>query len=116
MKLFTRWRFCLSYLNDHKFRNNFQDYINPICNCDHHIETATYFHLHCSYYAIARQTLINKINNLDSNILEHNKSFTANLLLQGDKNLNLCIEKLIFMCRTDYMLCYISLCKNCHAL
>ena len=60
LKFLTRIRFGLSHLTDHKFRNNFQDCVNPICSCGQEIETSTRFILHCSNYHCARQTLFEK--------------------------------------------------------
>ena len=33
IKLLTRLRLDFSHLNEHKFRHNFNDTINPMCNC-----------------------------------------------------------------------------------
>ena len=33
IQLLTRLRLGLSHLQDHKFNHNFQDNLNPICNC-----------------------------------------------------------------------------------
>ena len=33
IKYLTRLRLGLSHLNEHKFRHNFQDYVNPLCFC-----------------------------------------------------------------------------------
>ena len=53
LKLLTRLRLGLSHLRYHKFRHNFQDCINPICDCDLEIETTTYFLLRCSLFQSA---------------------------------------------------------------
>ena len=39
IKLLTRLRVGLSHLREHRFRHNFQDYLDPFCNCSWHIET-----------------------------------------------------------------------------
>ena len=43
LKLLTILR--LSHLRYHKFRYNFQDSINPICDCGQEIETTTHSHM-----------------------------------------------------------------------
>ena len=48
LKFLTRIRLGLNHLANHKFRHNFQDYINPICSCCQEIETSTHFLLHYS--------------------------------------------------------------------
>ena len=40
-----------------KFRHNFQDSLDPFCNCAWHIETTIHFFLHCSNYSNQRKTV-----------------------------------------------------------
>ena len=47
VKPIGRLRLGLSHLREHKSKYNFQDSINPLCNCGHDIESKTYFLLHC---------------------------------------------------------------------
>ena len=48
LKLLTRLRLGFSHLREHKFRHNFQDTINPFCQCKtNDIETNEHFLLHC---------------------------------------------------------------------
>ena len=54
LKLLTRLRLGLSHMRYHKFRYNFQDFINPICACGLDIETTTHFLLHCPLFQSAR--------------------------------------------------------------
>ena len=39
VKRLTRLRLNFSHLNEHKFRHNFKDTINPMCNCSAAAET-----------------------------------------------------------------------------
>ena len=55
-KLLTRLRVGLSHLHEHKFRHNFQDSLDPFCNCSQHIETTIHFFLHWSNYSNQRKT------------------------------------------------------------
>ena len=64
MKLLTRLQVGLSHLHEHKFRHNFQDSLDPFCNCSRHIETTIHFFLHCSNYSNQRKTLFEKIINM----------------------------------------------------
>ena len=59
----------LSHLNEHKFKNNFQDALNPHCTCVCDVENTCHFLLHCPNFLTERNTLLNKITNIDSNIL-----------------------------------------------
>ena len=60
----------LSYFADHKFKHNFKDCVNSICNCGQEIETSTHFLFHCLNYQCARQTLFEKVNKIDLTILK----------------------------------------------
>ena len=82
----TRMRLGLSHLAEHKFRQNFPDCLNSICSCGQEIETTSHFLLRCLKYHFARQTFFEKINLIDSNILQQNDlSITRNLLLDSEK-------------------------------
>ena len=39
IKLLTRLRVGLSHLNEHRFRHNFQDCLNPLCSCSLEVES-----------------------------------------------------------------------------
>ena len=39
IRLITRLRVGMSHLREHKFKHNFQDYLNPICRCGLDIES-----------------------------------------------------------------------------
>ena len=90
--LLTRMRLGLSHLAIHKFRHNFQDCLNPICSCGQEIETPSHFLLHCLNYRCAKKTFFEKINLIESNILQQSDlSITKDLLfgneqLTDDKN------------------------------
>ena len=49
LKLLTRLRVNLSHLNEHKFRHNFQDSLNPLCSCSLEPESITHYLLHCLF-------------------------------------------------------------------
>ena len=42
IKYLTRLRLGLSHLNEHKFRHNFQDCLNPLCSCSLEVETTNH--------------------------------------------------------------------------
>ena len=41
----TTLRLGLSHLHEHKFKNNFQDTLNPNCNCGYDVENICHFPL-----------------------------------------------------------------------
>ena len=47
----------------------FQDTLNPLCTCGCDVENTCHFLLHCPNFLTERNTLLNKITNIDSNIL-----------------------------------------------
>ena len=74
IKPITRLCLGLSHLREHKFKHSFQKCLNPICTCGCEIETTTHFLLHCPIYANERMTLLDKIRNINTTILEQNDS------------------------------------------
>ena len=58
LKLLTRLLLSCSYLNDHKFRHNFQDCLNPLCSCSLEIEDSEHYLLHCHHFSQYRLDLI----------------------------------------------------------
>ena len=88
IKLLTRLRNRLSHLREHKFRHNFQDSLDPFCNCGRHIETTIHFFLHCSNYSNQRKTLFEKVSNIKRSLLNQNNSIIAENLLFGSTGLN----------------------------
>ena len=81
IKLLTRLGVGLSHLHEQKFRHNFQDSIDPFCNCGHPIETTTHFFLHCSNYSNQGKTLFEKISNIKRSLLNQNDSIIVGTLL-----------------------------------
>ena len=68
IKLLTRLSLGLRHLHEHKSRHCFQDTLNPLCECGKDIESRMHFFLHCNNFLIPRQTLFQKIRNIDDNI------------------------------------------------
>ena len=81
IKYLTRLRIGFSHLKEHKFRHNFQDSIDPMCNCRGGIETTIHFFLHCADFNFQRQTLFDKLTIIDGNILIENEKSIVNTLL-----------------------------------
>ena len=97
IKLLTRLRLGLTHLNEHRFRHNFMNCLNPLCSCMLEVELTTHFFLHCHFYGTFRQTLLDTVesiiqdtSNLSDNILvklqitnysfdENKKNFNASI-------------------------------------
>ena len=85
LKLLTRMRFDLSHLVDQI--SNFLDCLNPICSYGQKIKTANQFFVHCLNYRWARKTFFEKINLIDSNIVQQNDLSITKYLLFGSEKL-----------------------------
>ena len=68
VKLLTRLRLNFSHLNEHKFRHNFKDTINPMCNCGAATEITIHYHLRCRLYSVKRAELLDGVYKLDSTL------------------------------------------------
>ena len=90
LKLITRIRLGLSHLLFHKFKNTFQDTLNPICNC-RTVETTIPYILHRPSFTNEILTIFNKIRSIDENILSKDESIISkvsqSLFLFGDESL-----------------------------
>ena len=64
LKLLTRLRLGFSHLNEHKFRHNFRDCLNPLRLCSLEIENTSHYLLHCQYYSEHRINLINSVKSI----------------------------------------------------
>ena len=93
IKLLSRLRMGLSHLREHKFKHGFLDSIDPICACSQDIESTAHYFLHCGLFNFARTTLFNSIRNINPDILNRSDSEITRLLLYGDPNFSLDINK-----------------------
>ena len=88
IELFTRLQIGLSPLREHRFRRNFQDSLDPFCNCGWHIETTIHFFLHYSNYSNKRKTLFHKISNTKRSLLNQSDVTIVEALFFGSNSLN----------------------------
>ena len=56
IKYLIKLRPGLSHLNDHKFRHDFQDCLNPLCPSSLEVESTIHYFLHCHYHNDIRKT------------------------------------------------------------
>ena len=87
LKLLTRLRLRLSHLNEHKFRHNFHDTLNPLCTCSLEPETNIHFLLHCHHFDTQRQTLFDCMYSIDESIANLSDDNFVRLLLYGNTKL-----------------------------
>ena len=89
IQLVTRLWLGLSHLREHKFKYNFQDTLNPNCNCSEDIESSCHYLLHCSLYTNERLALLNHI---------------VEILLHGRKFLDISSSTNILNANIDFLL------------
>ena len=85
LQLLTRLRTGLSYLNEHKFKYNFCDFLNPPCACNLEPEITSHYLLRCHLFQTERSTLLNDIKEIDENILTDHKNYLDQILLFGKR-------------------------------
>ena len=101
IKLLTRLRVGLSHLRHHKFNHNFHD---TLCNCGLEVESVIHFFLHCHNFTTPRQTLLNKIHNVDENIVKKSDFSVTQILLLGDHSLSDNSNAFILNASIEYIL------------
>ena len=80
----TRLRLGLSHLRYHKLKHNFLDTINPLCGSD--IEATLHFLLYYPNFLECRNTLLNEICQIDSELITHNDLALIETRLFGDNS------------------------------
>ena len=89
LKLLTRSRLGLSHINEHIFKHNFQDCVNPLCSCSLEIESLSHFFLHCHHFTNIPATVLDDLQSVDRSIPSFSDNELVDLLLYGSPNFNL---------------------------
>ena len=84
IKLLNRLRVDFSHLNEHKFRHNFADTLNPLCSCSLETETTDHFFLRCRNYTDVRLTLMKELYRIDHSITSRQPNELLRIILCGD--------------------------------
>ena len=103
LKLLTRLRLGFSHLNEHKFRHNFQDCLNPLCLCSLEIEDTNHYLLHCQYFSDHRKNLINSVTSVCDNFYSFTDNEKRDILLYGDPSFKTSKNKLILESTITYI-------------
>ena len=88
LKFLTRLRLGFSHLNEHRFRHNFQDCMNPLCFCSLEIEDTSRYLLHCHHFSQYRIDLMNSVKLILENFESLSDNVKKDILLYGDSRLN----------------------------
>ena len=82
LKLLTRLRLGFTHLNEHKFRHNFQDCLNPLCSCSLEIEDTSHYLLQCHHFSNHCIDLMNSVNLIISNFESVNDNIKKDSLIR----------------------------------
>ena len=93
VKLLTCLRLNFSHLNEHKFRHNFKDTINPMCSCGSDIESTMHFLLRCQNYSSSRLELLNSIYALRAVLKQYSDEKLLEVLLYGSDKFDIDINR-----------------------
>ena len=52
LKLLNRLRLAVSHVNEHRFRHNFQECMNPVCSCSLETEDISHYPLNCNHFTL----------------------------------------------------------------
>ena len=103
LKLIIRLRLGLSHLRFHKFKHNFEDTLNPICNCGN-VEKTVHYPLYYPNFSNERLTLFNKFQSIDENILHEDDSNISKVLLFGEDSFDDVKSPSVLSASTDYVI------------
>ena len=70
IKFIKKLRLGLSHLRKHKFKDSFQDSLNPFCNCSKDIKSTPHYFLHYPTYITEGRTLLSTKENIENNLLD----------------------------------------------
>ena len=82
VKLLSRLWLKFRHLNDQKFRHNFKDALNPMCDCGSEIETDHFF-LRCPFFAMNRQKHLNDLLKIDPSLRNLKDELLLDIILYG---------------------------------
>lgn len=94
----------LSHLRERKFKYNFQDTLDPFCNCCLDIETTVQYFLHCHNYNHQRQILLDSLLNIDTDPPNLNENLLTDMLLFGNPKYNSSLNYKILTASISYIL------------
>ena len=103
LKLLTTLHLGCSHLNEHKFRHNFQDCLNPLCSCILEIEDTAHYLLHCHHFSQYRFDLVNSVKSVSDNSESFSDDVKRDILLYGDSQFDTNKNKLILEATISYI-------------
>ena len=93
----------LSHLHERKFKNRFKDTLNLICTCGCNVENTCYLLL-CPNFLSKKNTILNKITNIDSNILNQGNTTLAKRFLFSNSKYSIEVNLEVLNASIDFIL------------
>ena len=103
IKFLTRLRLDFSHLNEHRFRHNFKNCLNPLCSCSLEIEDTLHYLLHCHHFSVRRGDLKNSVKSVFNNFESLPDNAKKDVLLYGDSLLDHNQNNIIIQATTNYI-------------
>ena len=103
IKLLTRLRLEFSHLNEHRFRHNFENRLNPLCSCSLETEDTLHYLLHCHHFSMYREDLMNSVKSVYNNFESLSDNAKKDVFLYGDPFLYQNKNKLILEATINYI-------------
>ena len=103
IKFLTRLRLDFSHLNEHRFRHNFKNCLNPLCSCSLEIEDTLHYLLHCRHFSVHRRDLMNSVKSVFNNFESLPDNAKKDVLLYGDSLLDHNQNKIIIQATINYI-------------
>ena len=99
----THLRLGLSHLNEHRFRHNFQDSLNPLSFFNLEIENSSHYLLHCHQFSHLPVSLMNSVKSICDNFGSMSDNVKEDLLLYGDSRFDENKTKVILKATINYI-------------
>ena len=103
LNFLTRLRLGFSHLNEHRFRHNFQNCLNPLCSCSLEIEDTSHHLLQCHHLSHHRVDLMNSVKPVCNNFESMPNNVKQDLLLFGDSRFDENKNKVIMEATIRYV-------------
>ena len=99
----TCLRLAFSYLNEHRFRHNFENCINPLCSCSLVTQDTLHHLLHCDHFSQYGLDLINNVKSELDNFESLPDNDKKDILLYSDSHLDNNKNKYILETTLNYI-------------
>ena len=103
LKFLTRLHLRFSHLNEHRFRHNCQECINPLRSCNLETENTSHYLLHCHHFSQNRINPMNSVNSVFENFDILSDNIKTDVLLYGDSRLDGESNKIILEATISYI-------------